>query len=180
MSGAWSGGKGDKSRVTDYQSYWNSALWEHKGKTRKALFLDDCRIPSMAYLWNDNFIQVSSTQKDYQTVVDVSRIPEKSWDIVRSWEDFKEYIDKNGIPDVVSFDNDLVDFSNYELTAIEVQNLLKMEGWEDSSVKMGAHCAQYLVEKCKELNKPIPKYYIHTANRNAYFIIKGILEDAKL
>lgn len=178
MSGSWSGGKGDKSRVTNFNAYWNSALWQNKGPMRKALMLDDIREPMNAILWNEPRVRENGT-KEFPLVVEVSGIPSGSWDVVRTYEEFCDYVDKH-IPDVVSFDNDLVDLSDCELTTTEAVNLLQMNGWEYSPIKMGAHCAQYLVEKCKELKKPIPTYYIHTANRNAYYIIKGILEDAKL
>lgn len=44
-----------------------------------------------------------------QLYLDDIRIPEdpENWDIVRSYEEFVEYIFANGIPDFISFDHDL-------------------------------------------------------------------------
>ena len=62
----------------------------------KRLFLDDWRVPTdcAQYMW--------------QRKVDC-RIFHKEWDIVRSHGQFVDWIEKNGIPDVVSFDYDLDD-----------------------------------------------------------------------
>lgn len=43
--------------------------------------------------------------------LDDVRMPEDdSWDIVRSYNEFVDYIMEHGIPDVISFDHDLADF----------------------------------------------------------------------
>jgi hypothetical protein len=166
-------GKGSKSRVTNYSNYWNSALWDNKnkGKDKKFLFLDDVRVPRNAFLWDKN-----------QSLYEASGIPEIKWDIVRSYDEFVEYIQKNGIPDVVSFDNDLWDVG-YELQTNPTDEALakqfQMIGWQEFDIKTGAHCAQYLVEACKVRRVPIPKYYIHTANSAARPIIKEILYNAR-
>jgi hypothetical protein len=169
-------GKGSKSRVTNYSSYWNSALWDNKNKhenvKNKFLFLDDVRNVNEAFLWDKNISLLSE-----------SKIPEYKWDIVRSYDEFVEYITTHGIPDVVSFDNDLWDVS-YELatnpTNEELAKQFQMIGWQEFRIKTGAHCAQYLVEACRAHSKPVPTYYIHTANSAARPIIKEILENARV
>jgi hypothetical protein len=170
-------GKGSKSRVTDIKAYWDSPLWKKKESNvnynhERCLFLDDVRMPKEAILWDSK-----------QHLLDVCRIPQGSWTIVRSYEEFVDYIDNIGIPDVVSFDNDLWDVSR-ELavspTNEELAKQFQMIGWQDFKIKTGAHCAEYLVKACKARNVAIPKYYIHTANSAARPIIKEILENAKL
>lgn len=168
-------GKGDKSRVTDIKAYWDSPLWKKKDMNynhERCLFLDDVRFPREAVLWDIK-----------QKLLDVSRIEESKWDIVRSYEEFVGYIQKNGIPDVVSFDNDLWDVAK-ELavnpTSEELTKQFQMVGWQEFKIKTGAHCAEYLVKACKARNVGIPKYYIHTANSAARPIIKEILENGKL
>ncbi len=54
-------------------------------KKRKKLFLDDIRSVDMVY--------------------DAARI--KEFDVVRTYQEFVLYIQKNGLPDFISFDNDL-------------------------------------------------------------------------
>lgn len=176
MSNSWSGGKGDKSRVSDMKAYWDCPLWDKQEKkeetVKKYLFLDDVRSPEQAYLWGDN-----------ATLTAKSGVPAWKWDIVRSYEEFVKYIDTNGIPDVVSFDNDLWDVQ-YELavnpTSEQLAKQFQMVGWEEFEIKTGAHCAQYLVNACEDRKVPIPRYYIHTANSAARPIIKRILENAKV
>lgn len=51
----------------------------------KKLFLDDIRSVDMVY----------------------DKSMERDFDIVRSYEEFTEYIKKNGLPQFISFDNDL-------------------------------------------------------------------------
>jgi hypothetical protein len=138
---------------------------------KRCLFLDDVREPNEAFLWGEN-----------KGLIAKSGISAWKWDIVRSYEDFVKYIDTHGIPDVVSFDNDLWDVA-YELavnpTSEQLAKQFQMIGWQDFEHKTGAHCAQYLVGACKAHGKDIPKYYIHTANSAARPIIREILENAR-
>lgn len=167
-------GKGSKSRVSNYENYWNSPLWKKKetNEYKRCLFLDDVREVKEAFLWDIN-----------KSLILESGISEWKWDIVRSYDEFVDYIKKHGIPDVVSFDNDLWDCS-YEMatnpTNEELTKQFQMIGWQEFKIKTGAHCAQYLVEACRAHDKPVPKYYIHTANSAARPIIKEILENANL
>lgn len=156
-------GKGSWSRVEDYNSYWNSALW-NKPVAKRCLFLDDIRVPENAILW------------DYKiSLIKASGIPAWKWDIVRSYDEFVKYIDEKGIPDVVSFDNDLFDVTDSRISEDVLNKQFQMIGWQEFSIKTGAHCAEYLVGSCISLKKPIPEYYIHTANSAARPIIREIL-----
>ena len=58
----------------------------------KRLFLDDLREPVDAYTYTHNKVYL------------------EEWDVVKHYTEFTEYIEKNGIPDIVSFDHDLSDF----------------------------------------------------------------------
>lgn len=180
-------GKGSDNRVTNHKGYRDNydnisfggkcymspidnITTEVKQKpveTKTFLFLDDMRIPQNAYLWDEG-----------KNLKDASGVACNKWDIVRSYDEFTKWIDENGIPDVVSFDNDLFDVADDSVTNEELMVQFTMEGWENFSIKTGAHCAQYLVEACKSQGKPIPKYFVHTANNAARPIIKQILEDA--
>lgn len=179
MRGQWEGGKGSVSRVTDWEAYYAnlSKLYPSKIKQDKQdnqqeyyLFLDDNRSPKEACLWGYN----------RKRLIDESGIPNGSWLIVRSYDEFVNCIDTRGIPKVVSFDNDLVNFFEEDFSADEVQKLFTMKDWETFLIKTGAHCAEYLVKRCNALGKPVPKYYIHTANTAAYPIIKSILENGRV
>jgi hypothetical protein len=190
MGKSWGGGKGDESRVSNHKAYWESPLWhkkkgplfvsdevgfidpvddEPKSSRYKPhyLFLDDDRVPQNAFCWDENM-----------SLWDMSGIKHGEWSIVRSYNQFVEYIEKNGIPDVVSFDNDLFDVRNPKVSDEELKDQFMMKDWENFSIKTGAHCAQYLVAQCAAQNKPVPKYYVHSANNIGRKVIRKILEDA--
>jgi hypothetical protein len=138
-------------------------------KEKRFLFLDDDRQPEHAHLWDED-----------ANLIVYSGIPVWKWDIVRSYDEFVNYIDTVGIPDVVSFDNDLWDVA-YELaenrTSKKLAAQFLMENWENFDIKTGAHCAQYLVSACKLAEVPIPKFYVHSANARARPIIRKILSQ---
>lgn len=63
---------------------------------------------------------------------------------VKSYIEFKSYIDENGIPDNISFDHDLGDVSDDE--------------------KTGMTCCNYLIEYCMDHKLDIPTYRIQSSN----------------
>lgn len=71
---------------------------------------------------------------------------------VKSFDEFKEYIIKNGVPEFISFDRDL-----------------------GNGPYNGEACASWLVDYCKENGFNIPNYYPHTANRKGKENIIGIM-----
>ncbi len=180
-SGQWDGGKGDASRISDYKAYHENASkiefsFDKKKKEKEEnavkeykpvryLFLDDIRVPDRTI--------IPQTGK---SLTETSGISPWQWDIVRSYDEFVNYIETYGIPQVVAFDNDL-DFS--EIKKLEVMLARGEYDYKQFNVKTGCHCAEYLADKCIRLNHPIPTYYIHTMNALAKPIIKSILESAK-
>lgn len=173
-------GKGDKNRVSDVRAYWDSPLWDNikkkkeeqvvvdEYKPRRFLFLDDIRNPENAWVYSEN-----------KTLQQYSGICNTKWDIVRSYDQFVEYVEKYGIPQVVSFDNDLVYVHDHEISSDELIKEYSMIAWKDSKYKMGVHCADWLCELCKERQHPLPTYYVHSANTLAVPIIKGLMEAAR-
>jgi predicted RNA binding protein YcfA (HicA-like mRNA interferase family) len=138
------------------------------------VFIDDVRNPNEATLWGET---------PAVKLVVKSKIPEWQWVVVRSYDEFCKFIEENGIPDVVSFDNDLWDVAtelNINPTNEELTKQFQMIGWQEFKIKTGAHCAEYLVKACKARRVPVPVYYIHTANSAARPIIKEILENASI
>lgn len=163
MNGQWEGGKGDKTRVSDRDSYRDNYDKIFRKKS-KYLFLDDIRFPKDAWLYDDEC-----------SLRDKSGISNDIWDIVRSYEEFVEYVEQNGIPHVVSLDHDLCP------NALKQFEEALLCGWIDYVKylhKTGKHCAEYLVNKCKELKVSVPTFYIHSANHLARPIIRKILTDA--
>lgn len=86
------------------------------------LFLDDERIPTDVF-WNGDI---------YQNL---------NWSIVRTFDEFKKHILEYGIPELISFDNDLGE---------------EKEGWD---------CAKWLCEKyCVDNKIRLNKITVHSKN----------------
>lgn len=98
------------------------------------LFLDDVRTIDMVY----------------------DKSMESEFDIVRNFSDFKEYIKINGLPDFISFDNDL---------GLDKDNNLAPDGYA---------AAKWLVYD-SGLNLKNLKFKVHSANPVAAEQIKGLL-----
>ena len=98
------------------------------------LFLDDLRYPKEVK-W-----------------IDIGLGP---WEIVRSYDEFVEFITKNGVPTNVAFDHDLAD-SHY------ASQEPPPEGWKE---KTGYDCAVWLINYCIEKELPFPKEIsVHSLN----------------
>ncbi len=112
------------------------------------LFLDDFRMPSDAfnYMYNPEYLKLE-------------------WDIVRNYDEFVAYIEKNGMPDLISFDHDLAD-EHY--TPPEYwESYEKSKQYQESQnykEKTGFDCAKWIVDYCMDNNVGLPKIYIHSMN----------------
>lgn len=65
----------------------------------KHLFIDDCRMPG------------------HVTWV---RLPSATYDIVRSYGQFIEYVKENGLPEFITFDHDLDEFDGSDKTGYDI------------------------------------------------------------
>jgi len=106
------------------------------------LWLDDIRDP---FEDDANWLAFSPIEKPYYV----------EW--VKSYKEFCNYINKNGIPDAICFDHDLGD--------------------EATNEKSGFDCAKYLVNYCLDNNLQLPKYNIQSANPVGKDNINGILRS---
>ena len=124
----------------------------------KRLFIDDWRVPRdcATYMWQR---KVNCT------------IFHEDWDIVRSYGQFINWIEKNGVPNLVAFDYDLADVE-------ELKEELDIEEWfslDENRVWTGLDCAKYLLNYCKENNIKFPDYIIHSVNPDGVEEIKKLL-----
>jgi len=101
---------------------------------------------------------------------------EKDWIIVKSYNEFVEYITNNGIPSLVSFDHDLA-HTHYgvELTSTEEWKEYYNEN-NNFAEKTGYDCAKWLKEYCLEKEIDFPKYFLHTMNPAGLQNIKELLQ----
>jgi hypothetical protein len=67
-----------------------------------------------------------------------------------------DYITKNGLPDLISFDHDLSP-DHYQHTSGDIP-------YDTFDVETGYHCAQWLVEHCWNNMSPFPNIMIHSMN----------------
>src|SRR5210317_630558 len=92
---------------------------------KKALYLDDKRVP-------------------------VKAIPgHEDWVVVKNFDEFKDYILENGVPDYISFEHDLheehvQDYVNYQGQGIMAIN------YGDFTVETGLDCLKWLCEHIQE------------------------------
>jgi len=80
-----------------------------------------------------------------------------SWEVVRSFEQFRAVIMAKGMPSLCSFD--------YDLTP----------DWRDKGTKSGAACADWLRRHCVSTGERLPGWLVHSANREGRKKIEEIL-----
>lgn len=128
------------------------------------LFLDDIREPK--------------DTASYMKREDYGRYFLFNWVVVRNYDEFKEYIIKNGIPRCISFDHDLAlehytpeeYWGDYDKSKEYQESLCYTE-------KTGQDCAIWL---CEHLDgKRLPLWYIHSQNPVGANNIKSVLNSYK-
>jgi hypothetical protein len=108
---------------------------------------------------------------------DIRTPKSEGWDIVRSYEDFVNYIEQNGIPDEVSFDHDLSrEHTKYYFDNGGHDNPPDPLGVEFKE-KTGYDAAKWLCDYCWTNGIPLPKWNIHSANPVGSDNIKFLLNN---
>lgn len=122
----------------------------------KALYLDDQRTPK------------NNPPEGYEP-----------WYIVRNYDEFKDWIDKNGMPDYVSFDHDLgeehmQDYYKYQFNGIAAIN------YGDFKEKTGLDCAKYMIQYAMDNNISLPKLVgVHSHNPLGALNIQSLVNSYK-
>ena len=109
------------------------------------LWLDDLRNPFKEHKVSVQYVCEEYMEKDLSEV-------EVIW--VKTQPEFEKYINQNGLPDFISFDNDL-----------------------GVGCGEGYGCAKWLVEYCMNNNVQLPGYYVHSANPVAKENIENYLNN---
>jgi len=102
-----------------------------------------------------------------------------TWAWVKSYKEFMEYIERNGLPDILAFDHDLSDDA-YELWH-------KNRGYKNSDINYdeyvvhtGYHCAKWLTEYCQDNEILLTcEVYAHSMNVKGRENINAILNNFK-
>lgn len=104
-------------------------------------------------------------------------LPNIQWVIIRNYNDFINYIENHGLPEICSFDHDLGTSaykeyfrSRFTNTPIDYSNIQEKTGYD---------CAKWLATYCVDNKLDIPLYYVHTMNGLGGKNINSILESAR-
>jgi hypothetical protein len=116
------------------------------------IFLDDNRNPYDVFRLTINPIYEST-----------------DWVIVKTYEEFVDFIEKNGLPEIISFDHDLSFDHYYE------KNQKGDLDYDSFTEKTGYHSALWLTEYCIIKSLPLPKWFVHSANPVGSENIKKLL-----
>lgn len=107
------------------------------------LFLDDYRQPVQAYGYTKNTIYLRD-----------------GWVVVKNYEEFVNFIRKNSMPELISFDHDLADM-HYQVDFVDWHNHSSEElGVEET----GLDCAKFLINWCMDHEIKLPPYLVHSMN----------------
>lgn len=128
------------------------------------LFLDDIRKPADAFIYEERI-----------KLLDKTHTHSCEWEIVRNYNDFCEFIDKFGIPEIVSFDHDLCE--EHMKHYFDVTSFTGVIEYGNLKTKTGKHCAEYFVDKWKKAGKPPVYVLVHSANRWGQVEIKNVLKE---
>jgi hypothetical protein len=99
---------------------------------------------------------------------------------VLNYEQFVQWIEKFGLPDIISFDHDLADehytpeqyWSDYEKS----KEYQESQNYQE---KTGMDCAKWLIDYCIDRKLDLPEFYVHSANPVGADNILGILNNYK-
>lgn len=87
------------------------------------------------------------------------------WVIVKNYDNFCEIILDRGLPEIISLDHDLSDFTYIDGECVE---------------RTGKTCANWLVNYCMDNNVKLPReYYVHSSNPCGIDNIIGYLDNYK-
>lgn len=114
------------------------------------LFLDDVRVPSDCIGYMP--MRIGGNATIYHST---------DWVIVRDHYQFINWITKNGLPNLVSFDHDLsVEHYSPLMYTSEDQYQEAIKG----TAPTGYDSAKWLIEYCIENNQSLPEWVVHSMN----------------
>lgn len=125
----------------------------------KVLWLDDLRNP---FINHENKVPLEATVVHW----------------VLNYDQFVEYINKFGLPDIISFDHDLAD-EHYTPSEYwdDYDKSKEYQDSKDYSEKTGKDCADWLINYCMDRDIDLPKFYVHSANPVGRDNILGVLNS---
>ena len=108
---------------------------------------------------------------------DIRTPKSEGWDIVRSYQEFVDWITENGVPDEVSFDHDLSrEHTKYFFDNVGHDNPPNPQETEFTE-KTGYDAAKWLCEYCWTNGIPLPTWNVHSANPVGRDNIKQLINN---
>lgn len=107
---------------------------------KRALYLDDIRTPT-------------TTIQGYEP-----------WYVVRNYDEFVEWITKNGIPDLISFDHDLAQEHMDDYFKQKLSMGWQQPDYESYKEKTGLDCAQWLAQYIQANDLQLHAVSVHSHN----------------
>lgn len=141
---------GERDNI-DYEWEKNeNTIKESNMENLTVLWLDDQRDP---YKYLNTKSKSATFARNKQFYDNLLKQYNANFVWVKNIYQFIDYIEKNGVPQFVSFDHDL-------------NNRGGGEGLSDEQKlnNNGVNCAKWLVNYCKQVGEPLPKFYVHSAN----------------
>jgi hypothetical protein len=123
-------------------------------KKKRALYLDDIRIPT-------------KTIEGYEP-----------WYVVKSYDEFTAWITANGVPDYISFDHDLGDEHYVDYVTYQAQGIAAIN-YEDFKEKTGFDCAKWLCEHIQDNGLILHACSVHSFNPMGALNIKNLINNFK-
>jgi len=117
------------------------------------LFLDDVRVP---YLTDDELINIQPGWKHMASAYYYTKyepFKNEKWIVVKSYNEFIDYITNFGCPTFVAFDHDLSD-EHYDYSLDE----------STYKEKTGFDATKWLCEYCQDNKIKFPRYIVHSMN----------------
>ena len=86
------------------------------------------------------------------------------WEVVRNYSEYVSWIDKNGLPDFISFDHDLGKEHMDDYFRQILEKGYQHPDYDSYVEKTGLDCARYVVDYCQKHNVPFPSCSVHSHN----------------
>ena len=86
------------------------------------------------------------------------------WNVVRNYNEFAEWITKNGIPDLISFDHDLAQEHIDDYFKQLLEEGFQHPNYGQYKEKTGLDCARFAVDYCQQNNISLKTCSVHSHN----------------
>lgn len=123
-------------------------------------------------LWLDDYRDPFDTKTDWLVF---SPIPRENLQViwVKTYQEFKDWIIDNGLPEAICFDHDLAD-EHY--TIGRPSNFQEFD-YSLTNEKTGMDCAKWLIQYCIEFKTALPLFNIQSANPVGKKNIQALLDN---